>query len=109
MSLVLLDEEGERLAAALCFEDKQGRHQVKIVTLGDSVDQSLVNELTDRGLRKVQSEAIGTARLCSPNLTPAETVLSDANWLDTVQETVPPELQAPVDGEDKQPEPSEAA
>lgn len=89
LSLIALDSSGGTLAAALYLEDTEGHHFVEIVTASDDVAQSLVNELADRCLRKVQSQSIGTTRLYCPAEAPAQAMLADANWLDKIQETPP--------------------
>lgn len=89
-----LESQGELAAVALCLDDKQGRFQIEIVKAGAELDESLANELADRCLRKVQSASIGAARLVSPAQDPAESILTQANWLDRIEETPPPEVLA---------------
>ena len=91
MSLVVTDEQGQTAAAALCMSDERGRLVVEIVTRGAETDPALASELADRCLRKVQACAVGSARLHSPAKQPAESILSDANWLDSILETPPAE------------------
>lgn len=95
LSLLALDAAGDTLAAALYLEDPQGHHYVEIVTASDEVAQSLVNELADRCLRKVQAQSIGTTRLYCPAEVPAQAMLADANWLDKIEETPPSDAPPP--------------
>ncbi|MGB0767722.1 MAG: hypothetical protein ACPGYV_08420 [Phycisphaeraceae bacterium] len=82
--------EGEMVAAVLCVERDPRRFVIEILVADDGCDRSLVTELADRCLRKVQSEAIGSARLSSPTAALTDAIWSDTNWLDRIEETPPP-------------------
>ncbi|MBX2850971.1 MAG: hypothetical protein KTR15_04400 [Phycisphaeraceae bacterium] len=97
LSLVVWDHENEIIAAAMCMLDDKERLTIDIVSKGNNSDSQLLNELADRCLRKVQSEAIGSARLRSTTQADAESIVSCANWLDRIEETRPPgTTDAPV-------------
>lgn len=80
----------ELIAAGLCIEQEPGRFVIEIISKADDCDEALVTELTDRCLRKVQSEHIGSTRLNSPTQEPTDVIWSNANWLDRIEETPPP-------------------
>lgn len=103
LSLVVLDEKKETLAAALCVRDEGGRFVIEVISGGETVDAALVNELADRCLRKVQAQAIGSTRLHSPSCGSTNAIWSCATWLDKIEEAAPPNEAQPDD------EPSQAA
>ena len=80
---------GELVAAALCLEDPAAHFVIEIVS-PEGFDQALVTELADRCLRKMQSEAIASARINSTSETSTKTIWKQANWLDHIEETPPP-------------------
>ena len=89
------ESDGKIVAFALCLEQANHQFIVEIVNVDGKADEALTTELADRRLRKVQSEAIGAARLSSPTEQPTKTIWEQTNWLDRIQETPPPaETQA---------------
>ena len=89
------EAEGNIVAFALCLDQAGQQFVVEIVNIDGKADEALTTELADRCLRKVQSEAIGAARLSSPTEQPTNTIWEQTNWLDRIQETPPPaETQA---------------
>ncbi|MFN3167485.1 MAG: hypothetical protein ACE37H_10525 [Phycisphaeraceae bacterium] len=100
--LSLVAEVGDQtVAAALCVEIEPGKHVIEIVAGGGEPEQALLTELADRCLRKVQAEAIASARLHSPDSGPTDAIWSRTNWLDRVEETPPPVVETP--GSDRPP------
>jgi len=98
--LSLVVESGDAtVAAALCVEREPGQHVIEIVVGEDEPSEALLTELADRCLRKVQAEAIGSARLQSPDGGPTQAIWSHANWLERVKETPPPGLERQAEQE----------
>lgn len=96
--LSLTVERGDQIiAAALCIQHDAGQVVVEIVVGDSDIDESLIGELADRCLRKVQSEDIAAARIHSPTKQPTEALWSSASWLNQVEETAPPDAKLPVD------------
>lgn len=93
LSLVA-EQDGEIAAVALCLDGEAGRVLVEIVTGPGDTDETLVTELADRCMRKVQAEDIGAARLNSPSRKPTETIWTHKNWLNQIEETAPPNADA---------------
>lgn len=92
LSLVAQDEDGELFAAALCLVDGDGRLILEIVTMPGSTDDALTQEMTNRCLRKIQSQTVGAIRLHSTtSKAQAETIVERAGWLDNVSEVPPPD------------------
>lgn len=112
MSLAV-EKDGEIVAVALCLEQQQGQSTIQIVSAKDSADEGLIQELTDRCLRKVQSGDIAAARLQSPCEASAENIWTNANWLDKIKETAPPNTHPPTEPDTTdapdEPEASQAA
>lgn len=90
LSLVATDGGGGLVAAALCMNGNNGRLVIEIISSEPAPDESMINELADRCLRKVQAEGIGSARLHSPTGTPTDLIWSQNDWLDTIQDAPPP-------------------
>ena len=88
MSLVVKADDDSLLAAALCVEQSPAQFVIEIAH-GPGVDDALIAELTDRCLRKMQSEGIASARISSPAEAATQTIWDQANWLDRIQETPP--------------------
>lgn len=95
LSLVA-QSDGELVAAALCIETEPGQFVIEIVHRDDSAD-ALITELTDRCLRKVQSENITSARINSPDAEATQALWTATNWLDRIEETPPPEATEAAD------------
>lgn len=89
-------KEGELVAAAMCVEQQPCQFTIEIVH-HEGAEPPLITELTDRCLRKVQSENITSARINSPAETATQTIWQSANWLDRIQETPPPADEAAED------------
>lgn len=94
---LIAEADKQPVAVALCVEREPGRLVIEIVAGDHEPDQSLLTELADRCLRKVQAEAITSARLHSPTEQPTDLIWSQTNWLDRVQETPPPGHDTPDD------------
>lgn len=82
-------KDGEFAAAALCIEQQPGQFVIEIVHRA-GIEQSLITELADRCLRKVQAEGIASARLSSPVESATQTIWQQSNWLSGIKETPPP-------------------
>lgn len=80
---------GELAAVALCIEQKHSQYVIEIAQR-ESLDQALITELTDRCLRKMQSQGIASARINSPSQEATQSIWQQANWLDRIEETPPP-------------------
>lgn len=78
------------VAAAMCVEEELGQFGIRLVHSED-FDQALTHELIDRCLRKMQTEGIASARVTSPTECLAQHVWTQANWLDRIEETPPPQ------------------
>jgi len=87
---------GDIVALALCLQQDNHQFVIEIVNVAPDAEEALNTELADRCLRKVQSEAIGAARLSSPTEQPTQTIWTQKNWLDKIQETPPP-AESPAD------------
>ena len=70
---------------------------IELVAGAAGGDQSLITELTDRCLRKVQAEGIASARIHSLTQEPTDTIWAQTNWLSTIDEAAPPEQVEPAD------------
>lgn len=79
----------ELVAAALCVEQEHNQYIIEI-THRDGFDQALITELTDRCLRKIQSQGIASARINSPSQEATQSIWKQTNWLDRIEETPPP-------------------
>ena len=105
LSLIAVDEDKQVVAAALCLVDKDGRHNIAVLSNPELQDDEQVHELTHRCLRKMQSQTIGSARINSPSAQPAEGILTQSNWLDQIEETPPLDEDTEVPSD----QPSQAA
>ncbi len=94
-----IESGGTLVAAALSTEQGSGQVIVQIVVGEASLDEMLLTELADRCLRKVQAQAITSARMQSEPKTPTETIWTRANWLDRIEEAPPAEPGSPADGD----------
>jgi hypothetical protein len=104
-------KDGELAAAALCIEHQPHQFVIEIVHR-EGVEQSLVTELADRCLRKVQSEGIASARISSPAESATQTIWQQTNWLNDIQETPPPteaDAETPADSAEPQDNATQAA
>jgi hypothetical protein len=104
MSLVVKADDDTFVAAGLCVERSPAQYVIEI-SHGENVDDALITELTDRCLRKMQSEGIASARINSPAKEATQTIWDQANWLDRIQETPPPTEESSA----TEPAPSQAA
>lgn len=95
MSLTVTSSD-DLAAVALCIEQRHNQYIIEIVQQ-DGLDHALIAELTDRCLRKMQSQGIASARINSPSQTATQTIWEQANWLDRIQETPPPEVSTARD------------
>lgn len=92
MSLMVRADDN-LVAAALCLEQAPAQFVIEIAH-ADGVDDTLITQLTDRCLRKMQSERIASARINSPAQTATQTIWQSANWLDRIKETPPDDSTA---------------
>ncbi len=87
-----MQAQGEVIAAALSTRRQPGQIVIEIVVGKEPLDQSLLTELADRCLRKVQALNVASVRLHSPSPAPTETIWTQTNWLDHIEQTAPPEI-----------------
>lgn len=104
LSLAVKADDDNIVAVALCIEQAPAQFVIEIAYV-DNIDDALIAELTDRCLRKMQSEGIASARINSPGKAATQTIWDQANWLDRIQETPP----ATEDASPSEPAPSQAA
>jgi len=91
LSLVV-EQDDALVAAALCMDLEPGQVVIEIVTGEKVVEDALITELADRCLRKVQAQDITAARLHSPIQGPTDTIWTNKNWLNQIEEASPPQL-----------------
>lgn len=96
-----MESGGELVAAALSLEREPGRIVIEIVVGKEGLDPSLLTELANRCLRKVQALHIASVRLHSQTPEPTEGIWSQTNWLNRIEQATPPEL-LPADDESSQ-------
>lgn len=94
MSLVATAND-EIVAAALCIEAEDRRYRIQIIR-EESADSELIAELTDRCLRKMQSNGIAMARIESEDEGLADELWAATSWLGRIEETPPPQLSTGV-------------
>ncbi|MEO0475968.1 MAG: hypothetical protein AAF085_08390 [Planctomycetota bacterium] len=82
--------EDDLVAAALCVEIEPDHFVIEIAHK-DAAEDTLITELADRCLRKVQAQGIASARIKSPTDTATQTIWQYTNWLDRIEETPPPD------------------
>lgn len=100
LSLIAVDEDKEIVAATLCTLDADQRININVLSTEGEELCELIKEMTNRCLHKVQSGMISSARIHSPSSQPAEEILSQANWLDNIDEAVPQIEADPAPGPD---------
>lgn len=104
LSLAVKADDDNIVAVALCIEQAPAQFVIEIAHV-DNIDDTLITELTDRCLRKMQSQAIASARINSPAQAATQAIWDQANWLDRIQETPP----ATKDASPSEPAPAQAA
>lgn len=90
---LMAQADGELVATALCLETQPAQFVLEI-THTDGADGVLITELVNRCLRKLQSENITSARVNSPSEAAIKNLWTATNWLDHIEETPPPDLDA---------------